>query len=122
MSSKIKSTLIVAGIVVFILVGFQMFRPGQKNDPGSERLDLFAQCLTEQGATMYGTDWCGACQSQKEIFGSSFQYINYVDCDRNRAECQSAGVTGFPTWRINGQSYSGLQQFSNLAQISGCQL
>ena len=44
--------------------------------------DGFAQCLTDAGATMYGTEWCHICKDQKELFGASFKNINFVDCDR----------------------------------------
>lgn len=34
--------------------------------------DDFAKCLTEKGAKMYGTSWCGHCKNQKALFGDSF--------------------------------------------------
>ncbi|MBS3137116.1 hypothetical protein J4232_01660 [Candidatus Woesearchaeota archaeon] len=45
-------------------------------------------------------------------------YGYYVDCDKNRQECLSAGVTGYPTWKINGQNYPGEQSIGRLAQLS----
>ena len=81
--------------------------------------DGFAQCLAEKKLTMYGAYWCPHCQNQKELFGASFQYINYVDCDRNPNACSEAGIKGYPTWVINGQSYPGVQSISKLIQISG---
>ena len=86
------------------------------------KYDAFAQCLTENGAAMYGTDWCGYCQNQKEIFGKSFQYVTYIDCDKSKFACNEAGVTGYPTWFIDGTSYSGVQQLYKLAQLTGCGL
>ena len=78
-----------------------------------------AKCLTEKGVKMYGTEWCPHCKNQKKLFGSSFQYINYTDCDKNRQECLSAGVQGYPTWEIDGQNYPGEQSLERLAQLSG---
>lgn len=84
--------------------------------------DEFAQCLTEKGVTMYGTEWCSHCQDQKEMFGSSFQYIYFVDCDKDRDKCTEAGVTGYPTWRINGENYPGEQSLYKLASLTNCSL
>src|ERR1700756_4791741 len=44
------------------------------------RYDDFARCISAKGAKMYGAFWCPHCEEQKEQFGSSFQYVNYVEC------------------------------------------
>jgi len=85
-------------------------------------VDSLAQCLAKKGAVMYGTEWCPHCQNQKRMFGSSFQYINYVDCDRYKSKCRDAGVSGYPTWVINGENYPGGQPLHRLASLSGCNL
>lgn len=85
--------------------------PGQYDD--------FAKYLSGQGVKMYGTEWCSHCKNQKELFGPSFRYVNYIDCDKKREECSSAGVQGYPTWKINGQNYPGEQSLERLAQLSG---
>ena len=82
----------------------------------------FASCVSLSGAKMYGTEWCSHCQNQKAEFGNSFQYVNYVDCDRNRNDCNKAGVGGYPTWVINGSNYPGEQRLGRLADLSGCEL
>ena len=84
--------------------------------------DALAQCMTEKGAAMYGTDWCSHCQDQKEIFGKSFQYVTYINCDKSRFACDEAGVTGYPTWVINGETYNGIQQLYKLAQLTECSI
>ena len=89
---------------------------------GTREYDSFASCLTNAGFTMYGTDWCPHCKAQKEMFGASFDKIDYVNCDINAEECAIQGVQGYPTWKINGQSYSGTQSLEILAERSGCQL
>jgi len=85
-------------------------------------LDTFAKCLTEKEAVMYGTEWCGHCQKQKETFGKSFKHINYVDCDRTKEKCLAALITGYPTWKIKGQNYPGQQSLQTLASLTGCEL
>ena len=82
--------------------------------------DSFAQCLTEKGAVMYGTEWCSHCQTQKKEFGKAFQFINFVDCDIQKEECTKAGVTGYPTWIIGGNNYPGEQPMYKLASLTKC--
>ena len=48
-----------------------------------------------------------------------FQYINYTDCDKNQEACSEAGISGYPTWKINNQTYPGGQSIERLAQLSG---
>ena len=88
---------------------------------GPGQFDVLAQCLTEKDVVMYGTEWCGHCKNQKAAFGSSFQYIQYVDCDQNKVACDAAGVEGYPTWVVNGQYYAGEQPLYRLASLSGCE-
>lgn len=82
----------------------------------------FAQCLTDKGVKMYGADWCPHCNNQKDMFGDDWAYVDYVECETNRAACQTAGITGYPTWVIDGQHYPGEATFEKLSRLSGCQL
>jgi len=82
----------------------------------------FAQCLTEKEIVMYGTEWCSHCKAQKAMFGKSFEFVNYVDCDKDRSECLINGVRGYPTWKIDGELYPGEQKLEKLASLSGCEL
>ena len=90
-------------------------------DTGGE-FDAFASCLTEQGAVMYGTDWCSYCKTQKGLFGNSFKKIDYVNCDFKEEECLRNRVEGYPTWKINGENRAGVQALEELATFSGCEL
>ncbi len=89
---------------------------------GPGKYDSFAQCLTEKEVKMYGTEWCSHCQNQKKTFGKSFQYIDYIDCDRNKNECLKARVNSYPTWVVGGNNYPGEQSLFRLASLSGCKL
>lgn len=89
--------------------------------------DTFAKCLTQKGVVMYGAYWCGHCANQKAMFGDSFQYINYVECDPNGQNsnsqlCQQKGINGYPAWEINGTLYYGEKSLQELSQLSGCPL
>jgi len=102
---------------LFLLIALSACTPA-----GPGMFDTFAQCLTDNGATMYGTEWCSHCKNQKEAFGSSFKNINYVDCDYNKEECANNGVKGYPTWKINDELFVGEQSLPTLARETGCEL
>ena len=106
---------------IFLLgIFFIFFISACTSGPG--KYNTFAQCLTEKGIVMYGTEWCSHCQNQKKAFGSSFKFVNYVDCDKQAQSCDEAGVRGFPTWKIGGEDYPGEQNLFKLASLTGCDL
>lgn len=85
--------------------------------------DGFAKCLAEKKITMYGADWCSHCQNEKRAFGSSFQFVPYVECPQNPQACLEKGVTGYPTWIFSdGKKFVGEQGIEKLSQESGCPL
>ncbi len=116
---KKKNLLYIFIVVIIIsLITYGIIRG--KSLPGE--YDEFAKCLTEKDVKMYGTDWCHFCQAQKKEFGKSFKYINYINCDFNKADCDSAKVKGYPTWTINNQTYPGVQPLEYLSTLSKCEL
>jgi glutaredoxin len=85
--------------------------------------DDLATCITDSGAIMYGTEWCPHCKDQKEAFGSSFENINYIDCDKDKQTCTDAGITGYPTWIMgDGEHLIGTQSIAVLADKTACEL
>ena len=102
--------ILVGGIFGPKILSGKTIQEGQYDD--------FAKYLTEKGVKMYGTEWCSHCKNQKELFGSSFQYINYIDCDKNKKECTLENITGYPTWKINNTKYSGEQSLERLAELT----
>jgi protein-disulfide isomerase len=76
--------------------------------------------LPEKGYAMYGSEYCGACQYQKELFGKSFQYVDYVDCAYNENKCKQAQVEYYPTWVVDGNLIVGVQTLDKLSKISDC--
>jgi glutaredoxin len=92
----------------------------------ANRLDVFAKCLTAKKTKMYGLYWCPHCAEQKEIFGSAFQYVTYVECgvpgNRNEnEECKAAGVKHFPTWEFSDKSrQEAVMQLDALSKRTGC--
>ena len=118
----LSSPWFYAGVFILIIVMLVFAVKTLNPEQSSEELDAFAQCLGDSELTMYGTSWCSHCKSQKAAFGDSFQYVNYVDCDKDRDICTAEGIRGYPTWKINGQSYSGEQSLSKLGELAGCSL
>ncbi len=112
----------IGGLAVLAIALFFLFNPS--GGPG--QYDGFAQCLTEKGVKMYGAYWCSHCKNQKELFGSSFQYVQYIECDVNGQQspaCTQAGVTGYPTWIFSdGNKVAGELSFEKLSAYSGCSL
>ena len=93
----------------------------------SENLNEFAQCITESGAKMYGAYWCSYCNSQKNMFDNSWEYIDYIECSLPNQEgqtqyCTEQGITGYPTWEFgDGTRLSGVLSFADLASKTDCQ-
>jgi len=116
-NKRIFNYTILGLLVIAVIVAF--YSASDKDEPGQH--DDFARCLTQTGVQMYGTDWCPHCQDQKRLFGPSFKYVTYINCDLNREACDLAGVQGYPTWAFpDGSSVSGAQQLDILAARSGC--
>lgn len=89
-------------------------------------MDDFAKCLTEKGAKFYGAYWCPHCTNQKDAFGSSIQYVKYLECATSSGqtiECDAAGIKSYPTWIFaDGSRLSGELPFETLAAKTGCTL
>ena len=125
MTPKKDNTLyIIAGVLVLAIgvIVFAVASPTANVIAGEGEFDEFAQCLTDEGAIFFGTEWCGFCQQQKDMFGPSLQYVDFVDCDENRNTCMQEGIRGYPTWKIDGELYSGVQQMNRLSDLTGCPL
>jgi hypothetical protein len=125
-SKTSNSYLLYAGAII-VVIGLLIFAVTQSKSEPSIYGD-FAQCLTEQGTTMYGAWWCPHCDDQKDAFGDAFGNINYVECSdpgkRNvSSECTEAGIEGFPTWIFgDGQVMPGQVPMETLSSLTGCEL
>ena len=83
-----------------------------------------AEHLTNEGAVMYNAYWCPHCHDQKEMFGKeAAEKLNLVECAKDgfnnkRELCETKGITGFPSWEINGSIDSGVKSLKELAELS----
>ena len=118
-----KSTKIIALIIILVLAVIFFTR---NKDVEAGEYDNFAKCMTDTGAVFYGSFQCTHCTTQKNLFGNSMQYVNYVECGPlggpQTLTCQQAGVKSYPSWNINGAKYEGVQPLARLAVLTKCQL
>jgi len=116
---KILGFVVVA---VLVLVLFSL-RPSPKGE-----YDNFANCITNSGAKMFGAYWCSNCNNQKDLFGSSFDNIQYIECSLpnkggQTPECNQEGITGYPTWEFaDGERVAGFTSLVQLSLKTGCPL
>ena len=116
---KIAILVLVAAVAIGL---YALTRHRQSN-----RLNVFAQCLGDKGAKMYGAYWCPHCADQKEILGKSYRFV-YVECGvpgshAESEQCKALGVKVFPTWRFpDGKLTPGVFQVQELSDRTGCGL
>lgn len=117
--------MLLAAVTAVVIIAVLLF---VTSGSSAGKYDNFAKCLTEKGVKMYGAYWCSYCQSQKEMFQSSWKYVDYVECaiqgQKGQAEaCTAAGIKGYPTWIFpNGKSVAREMTFDELSIESGCKL
>jgi hypothetical protein len=118
----------MVGFAILVLGGVVLaaFLSQAKPSPGVN-LDEFANCITNAGGKMYGASWCSNCSNQKEDFGSSFKYINYVECSPSNVNdlslCTDQDINAVPVWETKeGYQSIGRQKLSTLAQMFSCTL
>lgn len=118
--------IMIVGLVIVAIAAFYFIGPlltGNAANDGTETdLEEFAKCLTDSGAVMYGTKYCGHCANQKTAFGDAFEYINYVECTENRDLCVAKNILSVPAWEIDGEFHVGEQKLEALSELSGCAL
>jgi len=95
----------------------------------THKYDAFAKCLTSKNARMYGLYWCPHCADQKREFGSSFRYVQYIECASQNDPhqltevCKAAGVKLFPSWQIGSDPpKEGELTLQELSGKTGCTL
>ena len=109
--------------LIFLIAGLYLFTDWISKITGyfsgeaeTEKLVL---CLSEQDAEFYGTEFCADCEKQTNLFGKSFNKLNYVDCGRNKENCPN--LREIHAWYINKNIYYGFKTIEELKEISGCE-
>jgi len=113
-------------LVVAVVIGGLVWLIRAPGKPG--RLDAFASCIKESGATYYGAFWCPNCKNQEALFGRSARLLPRVECSTPDGSgqlkvCQDADIKGYPTWDFaNGTRESGTLPLERLSEATGCLL
>lgn len=113
---------LAAVIAIFVYLGSRPPEPGKYDD--------FAKCIAQSSTTYYGAWWCPHCQNQGRMFGTSKEYLPYVECSPNGAQgspqgkaCVDAKIESYPTWEFkDGSRLTGEVSLKTLAEKTGCTL
>lgn len=122
-----KNTKWTISIFAIIIISIGIFYFSNQSVP-YKNYDVLAKCLSEKNAKFYGAFWCPHCNRQKELFGNSMQFINYVECSTpdGKAQtqvCKDAQIQSYPTWEFaDGKKAVGVKSMNELASLSGCAL
>lgn len=115
-------------LILFVIAAASISIIACTNDSG-EKYTVFAKCLKETGAKMYGAYWCPACAAQKKLFGKkAVKEISYIECDyrgkgANPILCTEKGIKAYPTWEFKDGSFeSGVTTLEELSEKTGCSL
>ena len=85
----------------------------------------FAKFLTKNNIKMYSAYWCPHCHDQKQLFGkAAAKELTIIECAKDGKEnqfelCQMKDISGFPSWEINNEIYSGTRELKELADLTG---
>jgi len=130
MISMKKEFLIALLVFIIVLSSCTSQTTGQSPQTSSANLDSFAQCLKEKGVKMYGSYICSACLATKKMFGSSFGYIEEIECHPKGPNpqtdlCLKRDIKKTPTWILEKDGVEinrleGYQTFELLGEFSGC--
>ena len=124
-SRKSRKKILFYSIALIIIGGLIYYGIYTSAQPG--KYDDFAKCLTENNVKEYGAFWCPKCAEQKKLFGKSFKYVTYIECDArgDNAQpelCQRNGIRGYPTWQIGNEFIQGVQTLETLSELTNCNL
>ncbi len=126
MSSSQSKAVITLATLVLVVLPIVIWAKLSWKSPQAGQYDDLAKCLAAKNVKMYGAYWCVHCQNIKKAFGSSWQYIKYIECSLpggkgQTQECNEAGIKGYPTWVFgDGEQLSGEVKLKQLAEKSGC--
>lgn len=114
-------------LVLVAVIGGMVWLVKTPGKPG--RLDSFAQCINDSGATYYGAFWCPNCKNQEALFGRSARLLPRIECSTPDGKgqlpvCQEAEIGGYPTWTFTSTStrLTGTQSLEALSIATGCPL
>ncbi len=119
-STQVLLTIsVLIGLVMGLYVFSDWFSKTTGYTLGEDQKIHFAECLKEQGTTLYITQDCWDCEQQQDLLGATvFVYVPIITCGEDL--CQ--GLEKVPAWGINGTFYYGKKTFQELDQLSSCDI
>jgi len=112
-----KRSWIILGVLIVLIIGTIYSIEYIKGMGNGEEEEL--KCVAEK-SILYVSKTCSHCANQKLILGDGLQYFELIDCAEDTAACQEAGITGVPTWEIDGELYPGVRSVEQLKELTGC--
>ena len=114
-----KKTVITLIIIIALLIIMPIVAKfGLQDNPNIPSKSL-TKCIASK-ATIYTTETCIYCKKQERMFGENYKYLNVIDCKKEPLKCIEAGITGTPTWVIDGQQLPGVQSLEKLKEVTNC--
>ena len=107
---------IITFLVIFGVVILASILINNKNQGTSNEI---AKCIGDN-SILYTQLGCHACETQKELFGESYNLLNEIDCYYTPEKCISENITATPTWIIKGEKYVGVHSIEQLQELTNC--
>ena len=109
---KKKSWITLSVIIGTILLSIIIL-----NHPTNSSSEEITKCIGKN-SELYIQLGCHACETQEDMFGENYQYLNVIDCFYENDKC--LGITATPTWIIKGEKHVGVQSIEALKEFTGC--
>ena len=102
---------IIIILTVIILAYFLMNNQNPNTDAKT------AKCIGKN-SVLYVQLGCHDCETQENLFGENYKYLNVVDCFYEKEKCTR--ITRTPTWEIQGVQFKGVQSIEELKKMARC--
>ena len=102
--------IVIIAVIIFVIV--------VKNSSNPEVDEELVKCIGEN-SELYVQLGCHACETQEDLFGKNYKFLNIIDCFYEREKCIGK-IEVTPTWIINNQNYRGVQSIEKLKELTGC--
>lgn len=108
---KLVTWIIILGVI--LLSVFILTKPAPETDAE------LIKCIGEN-SVLYIQLGCHACETQEDMFGKNYEFLNVVDCWFERDECTEKQIKKTPTWIIDNQKHEGILDINKLKELTGC--
>lgn len=111
------------GAILLILIFFiiiQIINLPKTIPSTTQDLKNFTSCLNKNNVRMYGSIKNINSVSQMEMFGSSLENLNYIDCSERNENCREILI--LPSWKIDNKLIHGAVSLEVLSKLTECEL